>query len=84
MRIHLAISAEPFTPGEPVAVLCGEEISKPYFPFVFDLTFQDVANLNALLICKKCYVIRADRESGKHMLYGVVPAQEAMTAEASE
>ncbi len=81
MRIHLQVSSEPLDAGQPTTVLCGEEISKPYFPFVFDLTFQDAANLNALLICKKCYVIRAARESGKHMLYGVVPAQEAMTAE---
>ncbi len=80
-RIHLAISSDPLDAANPVSVLCGDEIAKPYFPFVFDLAFQDAATFSSLRICKKCYVIRAARETGKHMLYGVLPAQEAMTSE---
>lgn len=80
MRIHLAYSDEPLIAGQDAYAACEVAISKAQFPFIFDLEFEDAANLNSLRICGKCYAIKFQAEPGKkYMLYGLVNGQEAMT-----
>lgn len=79
MRIHLAYSDEPLIAGQDAYAACEVAISKAQFPFIFDLKFEDSANLNSLRICAKCYAL-VNKTS--RYLYGVVNGQEAMTLEA--
>lgn len=75
MKIHLISSNDPPSEGQDLTALCGAEISKAKLAFVFDTTFQEAASLNRVVICSKCYGVRAEGQ----YLAGTVNGQEAMT-----
>jgi len=76
MKIHLQRVDDPLKAGEDIEALCGAMVAKATFALWADTEYPDVASINAIAVCSKCYSIRG---AGKY-IYALVPGEEAIHA----
>lgn len=76
LKIHLQRVDEPLTAGADIEALCGAVVARAVFALYADTDFPDVAHINSVAVCSKCYAIRG---AGKY-IYALAQGEEAIHA----